>query len=85
MPKKVIEVRGLTKTFEIKKPRSKHVGLFKFFHFSQNEQIFAIRDLSFHVHEGEKIAFINPRGKQVTTSLLRLRHIDPSSSSIVLL
>ncbi len=86
MPKRVIEVEGLTKTYRTyqKKPglRGAVRGLFH----RDYEQVWAVKEVSFAVEEGELVGFLGPNGAGKTTTLKMLAGLlYPSSGRATVL
>lgn len=68
----VIQVRGLSKTFRtFKKPPGLKGAIRALFH-REYEDVPAVQDVSFQVHEGEFVGFLGPNGAGKTTTLKML-------------
>ena len=78
----MIEVRNLTRVFRTyKKPPGFWSGVRGLFH-REFEEIFAARDISFSIAEGEFVGFLGPNGAGKTTTLKMLSGlIHPTSGS----
>lgn len=81
-----IKVEKLSKTFKI---RESHPGIFgavKGLFFSKKSKIQAIKDLSFEIKKGERVAFIGPNGAGKSTTIKMLTGIlHPSSGQVEIL
>lgn len=75
----IIEVSGLSKTFEKKINKKGFKGLFK----PEISQFKAVDDISFSIKRGEKIAFVGPNGAGKSTTIKMLTGIiHPTEGSI---
>ena len=78
----VIEVQGLTKTFRTYKKQPGFAGAVKGLFHRQHELTSAVKEVNFHVEEGELVGFLGPNGAGKTTTLKMLAGlIHPSSGS----
>jgi ABC-2 type transport system ATP-binding protein len=68
----LIEVRGLTKSFRTAKKQPGLKGAFKGLFTRDYETVFAVKDVSFTVEEGEFVGFLGPNGAGKTTTLKML-------------
>ena len=68
----LIEVRGLTKSFRTAKKQPGLKGAFKGLFTRDYETVFAVKDVSFAVEEGEFVGFLGPNGAGKTTTLKML-------------
>ena len=71
-PTRVIEVRGLTKTFRTYKKQPGLAGALKGLFHRKYETTFAVKEVSFSVDEGELVGFLGPNGAGKTTTLKML-------------
>jgi ABC-2 type transport system ATP-binding protein len=65
----VIEANGLTKSFRTTKKAAGMSGAFRGLFRKDTEEVFAVRDVSFQVDEGEFVGFLGPNGAGKTTTL----------------
>ena len=83
---KSIEVKGLTKTFKVKKKEEGLKASFKALFQKNYEEIVAVKDVSFSIEQGELIGFIGLNGAGKTTTLKMLSGIlYPTSGEIAVL
>lgn len=68
----VIEVNGLTKTFQTYKKQPGFSGAIKGLFRRQYEQTIAVNDVSFSIEPGELVGFLGPNGAGKTTTLKML-------------
>ncbi len=82
----VIEVKSLSKTFQVKKKEKGLKGSFKSLWKPSYKRIDAVQDISFEVEKGEMIAFIGPNGAGKSTTIKMLTGIlYPDSGEISIL
>ena len=82
----IIKVRGLTKTFRLKKPEAGFFGSLKSVINPQYQKVEAVKNISFSVEEGELLAFIGPNGAGKSTTIKMLIGIlYPSGGSLNIL
>lgn len=82
----VIQVQGLTKTFRTYKKEPGFAGALKGLVSRKHETTFAVKDVSFHVEEGELVGFLGPNGAGKTTTLKMLSGLlYPSGGSATVL
>ncbi len=81
--KKIIEVRKLHKSFELKQKKAGLLGgLFSLFG-AKSKKVVAVDNISFSVNEGEIVAFIGPNGAGKSTTIKMLTGIlYPTSGEI---
>lgn len=65
----VIEVKNLTKIYQVFKKEPGFFNTFKSLFHRRLEQINAVNDISFNIEEGELVGFIGPNGAGKTTTL----------------
>ena len=68
----VIQVSGLTKTFETHKKAPGLSGALKGLFHREVEKVHAVKDVSFAIEEGELVGFLGPNGAGKTTTLKML-------------
>ncbi len=68
----LIEVQGLTKSFRTAKKQPGLKGAFRGLFRRDYETVFAVKDVSFRVEEGEFVGFLGPNGAGKTTTLKML-------------
>ena len=68
----LIEVQGLTKSFRTAKKEPGLKGAFKGLFAREHTTVFAVKDVSFRVEEGEFVGFLGPNGAGKTTTLKML-------------
>lgn len=74
-----IEVKNLKKTFKIRKK----AGILKSFFAPEYQSVEAVRDLSFSVQKGERVAFVGPNGAGKSTTIKILSGIlHPESGDV---
>lgn len=79
---KAIEVEGLSKTFRVKQKERGMGGSIRAIFHPRTEEIRAVDSVSFHVEEGEILAFIGPNGAGKSTTIKMLTGIlCPDSGS----
>lgn len=72
MSKKLLEVNGLTKIFQVKSKKR------------DSQQVQAVNEVSFSIHEQETVALVGESGcGKSTTGLAVLRLIEPTSGSVI--
>lgn len=82
----VIEIKDLTKIFQINQKEPGLVGSFKSLVHRKYEQVRAVDDISFQIEEGELVGFIGPNGAGKTTTLKCLSGLlYPTSGEISVL
>lgn len=82
----VIQVKGLSKNFLVRQNFPGILGALKGLFFAKTKSIPAIKDLSFSIGQGERIAFIGPNGAGKSTTIKMLTGIlHPSSGSMEVL
>jgi ABC-2 type transport system ATP-binding protein len=82
----VIKIEGLTKKFVLRKTYSGIFGTLKGVVFPENIILEAIKDLSFEVKAGERVAFIGPNGAGKSTTIKMLTGIlHPTSGKVEVL
>ena len=82
----VIKVRALSKSFLTRKSFSGILGSIKGLFSSKSFEISAIKDLSFSIGQGERVAFIGPNGAGKSTTIKMLTGIlYPTSGTIEVL
>jgi ABC-2 type transport system ATP-binding protein len=78
----VIEVQGLSKTFRTYKKEPGLAGAFRGLFHRKYETTFAVKEVSFHIEEGELVGFLGPNGAGKTTTLKMLSGLlYPTSGS----
>lgn len=83
---KSIEVKGLTKTFKVKKKGEGLKASIKALFQKNYEEIVAVKDVSFSIEQGELIGFIGLNGAGKTTTLKMLSGIlYPTSGEVAVL
>ncbi len=80
---KVIHVDNLCKTFRVKKATTGITGALKSIFHSASQDVHAIKQLSFEVKAGERVAFIGPNGAGKSTTIKMLTGILYPSSGFV--
>jgi ABC-2 type transport system ATP-binding protein len=68
----VIEVQGLTKSFRTARKSPGLAGAFRGLFRRDYETVFAVKDVSFTIDEGEFVGFLGPNGAGKTTTLKML-------------
>jgi ABC-2 type transport system ATP-binding protein len=68
----LIDVRGLTRTFRTYQKEPGFKGAFRGLFARKYETVFAVKDVSFTVEEGEFVGFLGPNGAGKTTTLKML-------------
>ena len=68
----VIQVQGLSKSFRTYKKQPGFSGALKGLFHRQYETVFAVKEVSFQVGEGELVGFLGPNGAGKTTTLKML-------------
>ena len=68
----VIEVQGLTRTFRTYKKQPGLAGAVKGLIRRESEVVWAVKDVSFQIAEGELVGFLGPNGAGKTTTLKML-------------
>jgi len=68
----LIDVQGLTRSFRTYKKAPGFAGALKGLFHRDYETVFAVRDVSFRVEEGEFVGFLGPNGAGKTTTLKML-------------
>lgn len=68
----IIEVRGLTKTYQVFQKPPGLKGALRSLIFRQYKIVHAVRDVSFTIEPGEMVAFLGPNGAGKTTTLKML-------------
>lgn len=82
----VIKVKNLSKKFLVRKNFPGILGAFKGLFYSKATELTAIKELSFSIAQGERVAFIGPNGAGKSTTIKMLTGIlHPSSGSIEIL
>lgn len=79
----ILKVENLTKQFDIKKKLPGWKNFIKNFFFPQVESIDAVKNLSFQVKRGEKVAFIGPNGAGKSTTIKMLTGILYPTSGLI--
>ncbi len=78
----LIEVQGLSKTFRTYKKQPGLGGAFKGLFRREYELVFAVKEVSFQIEEGELVGFLGPNGAGKTTTLKMLAGLlYPSSGT----
>jgi ABC-2 type transport system ATP-binding protein len=78
----LIEVQGLTRSFRTYKKAPGFSGALKGLFHREYETVFAVKDVSFRVEEGEFVGFLGPNGAGKTTTLKMLAGLlYPTSGS----
>jgi ABC-2 type transport system ATP-binding protein len=81
-PSPVIEVHGLTKTYRTYKKLPGFIGALRGLVHRTYEPVFAVKEVSFTIQEGELVGFLGPNGAGKTTTLKMLSGLlYPSSGS----
>lgn len=81
--KPVISVKSLEKSFRIKKNHAhKYEQLWHYF-FPTYDNHYAVRDINFEVHRGERIAFIGPNGAGKSTTIKMLTGIFQATNGSI--
>jgi ABC-2 type transport system ATP-binding protein len=65
----MIEVKGLSKTFKVYKRKSGLREAFKALGKREFEEVKALKDVSFHINEGEIVGYIGPNGAGKSTTI----------------
>src|SRR3989344_9528427 len=82
----VIEVKNLTKIYQVHQKEAGITGTFKSFFKRKYKKIKAVDDISFKISEGELVGFIGPNGAGKTTTLKCLTGLlFPTSGQITVL
>lgn len=82
----VIQVELLSKIFITKESYPGIFGALKGLFSSRQQEVLAIKELSFTVHKGERVAFIGPNGAGKSTTIKMLTGIlHPSSGHVAVL
>lgn len=68
----IIEVRGLTKTYQVFQKTPGLKGALRSLFFRKYKDVHAVRDVSFTIEPGEMVAFLGPNGAGKTTTLKML-------------
>jgi ABC-2 type transport system ATP-binding protein len=68
----LIEVQGLTKAFQTVKKQPGLAGAFKGLFRREHTTVYAVKDVSFRIEEGEFVGFLGPNGAGKTTTLKML-------------
>lgn len=85
MPK-IIQVDHLCKNFTVHQNSPGILGAFKGLFFPKKTSLSAIKDLSFSIEQGERVAFIGPNGAGKSTTIKMMTGIlHPSSGDIEIL
>ena len=81
-----VEVRGLSKTFEVKQKAAGLGGSWRAVWHPQRRTISAVQGVSFHLEAGEMLAFIGPNGAGKSTTIKMLTGIlHPTAGSATVL
>ena len=78
--KPVIEVQGLTKFYRTYKKQPGFRGALRGLVRREYQQVLAVNEVSFTVHEGELVGFLGPNGAGKTTTLKMLAGLLPPTS-----
>ena len=82
----IIEVKNLSKTFEVKTKEEGFTGSLKSIMKPQKKVIEAVSDIAFSVEEGEMLAFIGPNGAGKSTTIKMMTGIlQPSAGQMKVL
>ena len=65
----IIEVQGLAKTFTVREKPAGLRGSLRALFRPTTRQVQAVKDISFAVEEGERVAFIGPNGAGKSTTI----------------
>lgn len=84
--KSAIKIDKLSKTFRTRETFPGILGAFKALFFAKNRELMAIKDLSFEIKMGERVAFIGPNGAGKSTTIKMLTGIlHPTSGKVEVL
>ena len=81
--KEVIKVKHLSKKFLVRKNFPGILGAIKGLFCSQTIELTAIKDISFSISQGERVAFIGPNGAGKSTTIKMLTGILHPSSGLI--
>lgn len=79
----VIKIEGLTKTFLSRETFPGILGALKGLFFSKKQPFHAIKNLTFEIKSGERVAFIGPNGAGKSTTIKMLTGILYPTSGII--
>ena len=78
----IIEVNGLTKSFQVAHRRAGALGAFRGLLDRHGQDVSAVNNVSFHVSRGDMVGYIGPNGAGKSTTIKMLTGIlNPSSGS----
>ena len=81
----MIDVKNLSKDYLLKKKEAGLRGALKGLVKTQYKVIHAVRDLSFHINEGEIVGFIGPNGAGKSTTIKMMSGILTPTQGRVLI